>query len=234
MKQAYSSVQNPLLRVVVTWLWIPVGLLIVELITSVLLNIDLATTFKIYEQHRYLTVYIEIVSVGLLPLLFTVICRDELSLYGLCGRGFVVGLLPSLLFSAVIYSFTLIGWINLPIFDLSTVHLLFPWSVWYSVLGILAYGPLEVFFFVWLVANTDRVFKVEEKRISLGLILTVLLFTLFHMLTIRNVINTVNIGVIFLFLGLIFKYTGNSVGPMVAWTLINSQVYYFTLIMLTS
>jgi len=36
--------------------------------------------------------------------------------------------------------------------------------------------------------------------------------------------NAARVAVIFAALGLIFNYTGNSIGPTVVWTLINGQV----------
>ncbi len=106
-----------------------------------------------------------------------------------------------------------------------TLHLGFPRNLWYALLGIIAWGPLEVFFFVWLIVNTDHIFKNSARVHPWGLIITVLLFALTHILT-TDVRNAIYTGAIFLVLGLIYKYARNIVGPMIAWTLINGQVWY--------
>lgn len=46
----------------------------------------------------------------------------------------------------------------------------FPWNLWYVALGVFAWGPLEVFFVAWLIANTDRIFKSESKTVSWALL----------------------------------------------------------------
>jgi hypothetical protein len=106
-----------------------------------------------------------------------------------------------------------------------TLPLSFPWNVWYGLLGIIAWGPLEVFFFVWLIVNTDKIFKNGMKANSWGLLITVLAFALIYIFTtdLRNALYT---GAIFLILGLIFKHTRNIAGSLMAWTLINGQVWY--------
>ena len=99
-------------------------------------------------------------------------------------------------------------------------NLPFPLNLWYASLGVVAYGPLEVFFVVWLIVNIDIIFKKLEKMFSPGLIITVLVFGLSHLIFARGgIVNAISVTVIFFILGLIFKYTGNSIGPMIAWTL---------------
>ena len=39
-------------------------------------------------------------------------------------------------------------------------------------------------------------------------------------------VNAIHVAAEWLILGLIFKYTENSIGLMIAWTLINGQVAY--------
>ncbi len=95
-----------------------------------------------------------------------------------------------------------------------------------AVIVVFAYGPLEVFFVTWLITNTDRIFKSENARVSWGLIVTVLLFGLLHILVTQSLANALHVAVTFFLLGLIYKYTGNSIGPMAAWTLINGQVWF--------
>ena len=105
------------------------------------------------------------------------------------------------------------------------LYLGFPWNLWYALLGIFAWGPLEVFFVMWLITNTDQIFNDSDRVVSWGFIITVIIFGLMHILT-TSVYNAFYTGIIFLILALIYKYSRNAIGPMVAWTLINGQVWY--------
>jgi len=228
MKQnkQFTFAYNPLFRVITTWMWFFVGAALTVLIILAIQGVQLASASEVLAGKKvYLAVYIEIVSVGLLPLLFTLICRDELAQYGLARQGLAKSLLLSSLFVVVMFGFGYLMTGRLMTDSRPTLHLDFPWNLWYGLLGIIAWGPLEVFFFVWLVINTDNIFKGKIRANPWGLIITVVLFALAHILTtdIRNAIYT---GAIFLVLGLIYKYTRNIVGLMIAWTLINGQVWY--------
>ncbi len=59
-----------------------------------------------------------------------------------------------------------------------------------------------------------------------GLLLTVGIFGLTHIVTTVDLFNAAYTTFIFLILGLIFKTTRSSYGPMLAWTLINGQVWF--------
>jgi len=228
MKQnkQFTFACNPLFRVIATWMWWFVGAALTVLIILAIQGVQLASASKVLAGERaYLAVYIEIVSVGLLPLLFTLICRDELAQYGLARQGLAKSLLLSSLFVVVMFGFGYLMTGRLITDSRPTLHLGFPWNLWYALLGIIAWGPLEVFFFVWLVVNTDNIFKSRMRANPWGLIITVLLFALIHILT-TNISNAIYTSAIFLVLGLIYKYTRNVVGPMIAWALINGQVWY--------
>jgi len=106
-------------------------------------------------------------------------------------------------------------------------NLEFPYNIWYVVLGILSYGPLEVFFVIWLIVNIDDIFNSREKIYSPGLLITVWFLDyrtyFFHL---RGLLNVIKVTVVSIVLGLVFKYTKNSIGSMIAWSLINGQVLY--------
>lgn len=228
MKQnnRFTIAYNPLFRVIATWVWFFVGAALTVLIILAIQGVQLASASEVLAGERaYLVVYVEIVSVGLLPLLFTLFCRDELAQYGLARQGLAKSLLLSSLFVVVMFGFGYLMTGRLMTDSRPTLHLGFPWNLWYALLGIIAWGPLEVFFFVWLVVNTDNIFKSRIKAIPWGLIVTVLLFALMHILT-TDVRNAIYTGAIFLVLGLIYTYTRNVIGPMIAWALINGQVWY--------
>jgi len=222
---------NPVFRVTTTWIWFLVGAALVMLIILAVYGLDLAKALEALQEKRYLAVYIEIVSVGLLPLVYTLICKDQPTQYGLSRKGLAKSLLLSGLFAAVLFGFAflsrgqLMSGIEPPNFNLN-----FPWNLWYVALGVFAWGPLEVFFVMWLVTNTDRIFKSENKTMSWGLIVTIVIFGMAHILT-TSIYNAFYTATIFLVLGLIYKYTKNSIGSMIAWTLINGQIWFIAQIL---
>lgn len=231
MKQdgRFAFLYNPLFRVISTWVFWLVGASLVILIILSVYGFDLAKALEVLGEKRYLRVYVEIVSAGLLPLVLTLICKDDPTRYGLCSKGLAKSLLLSVLFVSASYGLLFLSTGQLRDFAASSFHLNFPWNLWYAALGVFAYGPLEVFFVIWLIENTDRIFKREKARVSRGLILTSVLIGLLHILTTQNVINTL-VGVIFFLLGLIYKHTKNSIGPMVYWTLWNGAWDYVAIL----
>ncbi len=216
---------NPVFRVVTSWLWFIVGGVLVTLIILAGYGLNFAEVIELLGERRYLAVYIEIVSVGLLPLVLTLICRDNLMMYGLGLKGLRGSVSLSRLFVVVLFYIALLARGQLMSGLSPSPHLNFPWNIWYVIPGVFAWGPLEVFFFFWLVANTDRIFKSVDKIVSWGLILTVVIFSLAHILT-TDIFNALYTGALFLILGLIYKYTKNSIGPIIAWTLVNGQVWF--------
>ena len=134
------------------------------------------------------------------------------------------------LITIILLSRILCGGLNINSFSLR-----FPYNVWYALLGVFAYGPLEVFFMTWLIVNTDIVFHGSEKVFSPGLLITVLIFGLSHIFLSpqAGVVNAIRVAAEWLILGLIFKYTKNSIGPIIAWTLINGQVAHLVIGCLT-
>ena len=228
MKQneRFAIIGSPVLQVLATWIWFFVGGALTALLILRVIGVDLVTALEVLENKRYLAVYIEIVSVGLFPVVFTLICKNDLTQYGFGRKGLAKSLKLSALFTVALFGFALLTRGQLMTGDSPSFHLGFPWNIWYTVLGIFAWGPLEVFFVMWLVTNTDRIFKCGNRTLSRGLIVTVVIFGIAHILTTQSIYNAFYTGAIFFMLGLIYKYTGNSIGPMIAWTLINGQVWF--------
>ena len=93
-------------------------------------------------------------SVGLLPVIFTLISKDGLSRYGLRRTGLVKSLVLSAVVIVASHAFSYLNTgrlIDVASLDTSPP---FPWNIWYALLGMFAYGPLEVFFVIWLMATT--------------------------------------------------------------------------------
>lgn len=221
----FALLYKPVFRVIATWVWWLVGAALTVLVILILQGVPISSATKVLVEKRYLAVYIEIVSVGLLPIVFSLICRDNFTRYGISRKGLAKSILLSLLFVAVMFSFSYLSRGKLMSDDRPDLYLGFPWNLWYALLGIFAWGPLEVFFVMWLITNTDQIFNDSDRVVSWGFIITVIIFGLMHILT-TSVYNAFYTGMIFLILALIYKYSRNAIGPMVAWTLINGQVWY--------
>src|ERR1035437_4744415 len=127
------TLPNPLVRVGVTWLWL--------VIITVLLKVSPAIVHRLVP-HQYLSSYVEIVFVGLVPVLFTASGREKWSQYGLTGQGLAKSVVWSLAYVAVSYcffGFTTGNW-RIGHYELDS-SLGFPARVYYALLGIFAYGP---------------------------------------------------------------------------------------------
>jgi hypothetical protein len=85
----FSFTHAPLFRVVATrvW-WLPGAVLTVLILLAVnSLGIDMEAAREVFGTKLYVTVYIEIVSVGLLPVLLTLASREKLAVYGVSRSG---------------------------------------------------------------------------------------------------------------------------------------------------
>ena len=230
MKKQHSK---HVLLVLTVWLWLFIGLiftvLLIAYVKGVLLNLE--QLISMLNREPYLASYGEVVGVGGLPLLISLIRRDSPEMYGLRRQGLLKSLALSILPAIAI----LVARIAYNDLSFEGFGLSFPYNVWYAVLGVLAYGPLEVFFVVWLIVNTDNILNTLEKTVSPGLLITVLIFGLSHIFLSPQggLLNAIKVTIIFMALGLIFKYTKNSIGPMIAWTLINGQVSHLLIGCLT-
>lgn len=226
-----ALMHNRLFQVIVTWLWFVVfPLSVVGLLIGVG-HIDIATGRQWYRAHPYIQAYFEAVLAGLLPLFFVLIDKEPLSYYGLSRKKLLQSVGVSLLVVALRFLESYLRshlWVDVTPFAASPG---FPWNIWHALWGIFANGPLEVFFFVWLVVKTDQLFKSEEAILSKGFLVTLVLFSVAHIMTTQDVINAGYVLVIWLLLGLVFKVTKNAVGPMIAWILINGMVWPYILLL---
>ena len=222
----FAFLRNPTFRIIATWVWWAAAAGLVLWVITAALGIGFSEFRTIYRQQPHLLTYVEVVGIGLFPLVLTLICRDDWAVYGVQRNR----LRASLLWSAVIiitnsvYLYLTTGyWIN---WRILTVHVTFPANLWYAFLGIFAYGPLEMFFVIWLIANTEKAIRGGFSIVSWGLLVTVVMVGLAHIATASSIYSALYVTVLFLSLGMVFKHTGNSIGPMIAWTIINGQVWY--------
>ena len=212
------TLPNPLVRVSITWLWLAIPM--------IFLRFSPTTAHRLFA-HPYFSSYFEILLAGLIPVLFTVFRREKWSRYGLVGAGFAKSIVSSLLVVAIGYSYSWFSTGHWMSFGTLVSNLSFPAKVGYALLGIFAYGPLEMFFFVWLTCNTEEIFQSNRCSFLLSLTVTAILYGLLHLIF-QGFFALLEVSVTFFVLGLILRWTKNSIGPMVAWTLLNAQVWFLT------
>ncbi|MCK4379881.1 MAG: hypothetical protein KAW51_02005 [Candidatus Lokiarchaeota archaeon] len=226
-KNENSLLYQPKFRVISTWLWFFIGGALAILIISAFYGFNFVVAFNGIQNNRYLYVYIEFFSVGLLPVIYVVVCKDPLSNYGfnMKKRELFLSLLLSVVYIGIMFT---IGWIingKVMNFEIYDFQLDFPLNVFYGIFGIIVWGPLEVFFFIYLVVNMEQIFKQDNWKISKGLIIITILFGLVHLLT-TNWWNAIYTGILFFIIGFIYKFSNNIIGPIISWALINGQVWF--------
>src|ERR1035437_7809310 len=213
---------NPLFRAIAAWMWLVVVLVLVQ--------IHPAFARRIFGGP--LSSYFEILMAGLIPVLFTICGRDGWSEHGLTRQGFFKSLLGSAVIVALNYGYSYLStghWIQ---HGILTSTCSFPARMWYALLGLFAYGPLEVFFFLWLVKNIGDIFRVERRNsFWLGLVVTTTIWGLLHIVATHSLSNALGVSAIFFMFALIYHYTKNSIGPMIGWTLINNQAWFLASIL---
>lgn len=226
---------TPKFQVMAAWLWNMVGALLISSILLAALPENTTLDIDTLRANPNLAIYpvlTEIVAVGLLPVLFVLFNREKIAVYGLQRQGLVKSLALSALVVLAFFAFLpdqaaqLTSSVSLGELNISS-----PWKLGLAILAILAYGPLEVFFVVWLIHNTDRLYNSSAKVLSAGLLVTILLYGVLH--TFSQGMYAIVIAVIFLALGLIFKSTRNAIGPMLAWTVMNGYIWVLCGILLT-
>lgn len=212
--------------VILVWIWMFLGSILVILLTAYIkgVSVNFDRIVDMLNKEPYLASYAEVVGVGGLPLAITLFRRDNLQIYGLQRKGTISSMLLSIPLAIVIFVLRFFyGGLSISSFNLQ-----FPYNIWYATLGAFAYGPLESFFVIWLIVNTDSIFKSLREKFSPGLLITVVIFSLSHIILSpqAGIANVIRVAIEWLILSLIFEYTKNSIGPMFAWTLINGQVFY--------
>ncbi|HEX7320600.1 MAG TPA: CPBP family glutamic-type intramembrane protease [bacterium] len=185
----------------------------------------------ILARGPHYTSYFEFMFVGLAPLILVIFFRENLSMYGVGKKGIIrsltLGLSLALIYRLISPLLSHTG----VVLVYRSFDLAFPLNLYYALLGIFAYGPLEAFFVVYLMVNVDILVSVMTGKRSpntflAGAILVPVFFGLFHIVTTGNVSNAVQVALFSCGYGLIYRYTGNSIGPMSAWTLANGWVQF--------
>jgi hypothetical protein len=101
-----------------------------------------------------------------------------------------------------------------------------PWNLLTAIFTVLAYGPGEAIFQVYLITAFDEAVGHQDRIFSLGVMANAILWGLGHIgaavtqgwSAISNALLMLTIGIA---TGLVFKRTRSAVAPVIFWTLIN-------------
>jgi len=233
-KTKTSFLLSPRFQVPATWIWNIVGTLAVAVLVALVLprNISLDQSAMMQQPSLALIpVFSEIILVGLLPILFSILRRDTAAEYGLTGKCLLMSLVLSAGVVLVDFAYLSIraGHLTTSV-QLPGLHQLSVINALLACLGLAAYGPLEVFFVIWLIHNTDRIFKTESKTWTWGLFITIAVYGLLH--SFSQGAYALVLAAKMLALGLVFKSTGNSIGPMLAFMLMNDYAWFLAKVFL--
>jgi hypothetical protein len=223
-----SILRSTRFQVIAAWVFNLLAAGLVSALVSALLPDNIAVdqaAMRANPSLAYIPILTEIIAVGLLPIIFVILNKEKAADYGLHRQGLYKGLGLSAILVIAFFaylSFRSGGWTT-------TIHLegigfSQPLNVLPALIALLAYGPLEVFFVLWLIQNTDKLFKPTKSILSYGLIITIVIYDLLHTFTQGS--YSIVISILFLAIGLIYKYTRNAIGPMIAWTLMNGYLWF--------
>jgi hypothetical protein len=189
--------------------------------------------FDYLKSHAYIFgTFLEFFLVGFLCTLLAVLNNDSRSVFGLTSKGLLksltIGLVLIVVHSSMRYA------LGMPIvgsgFDAFTQSLAqpFPYNIGFTLFCGFAYGPLEVFYIIFLVVRFDKAFDTPQSKIaSKGTIITTLLWALPHILNsmvqgpTAALFQVAKLVVTGLILIVAFKYTKSSIGSMLYWTFAN-------------
>lgn len=218
---------DPKFQVMAVWIWNMFSVFLISIILqavlpeNTILDID---AMRADPRLVLIPVVVEIVAVGLLPLLFVLLNREKLSLYGLQRQGLWKSLAYSVLAGlAFMVALSQQGGDLSTLLHIPAIQITPVWKLGLALLALIAYGPLEVFFVVWLIHNTDRLYNSQAKLFSTGLLVTILLYGVLHYFS--QGLYAVVLAITFLALGLIYKATRNAIGPMLVWTVMNQYIW---------
>jgi len=107
-----------------------------------------------------------------------------------------------------------------------SLTLAWPWNVLSASAALLAYGPGEAIFVIYLITSFDAALGSQHRVFSWGVVITSLLWALPHIANVfyfgwEALSNVLIMAFIGLAMGLLLKGTRSSLGPVVFWTLVN-------------
>jgi len=138
--------------------------LIIGYVKGILLSFD--NIINVFYGEPYLTSYVKFAGVGGPPLTITLLFKENPADYGLQRRGLLKNLALSAAWVIIKFIPKILNrsWSS----EFTSFNLQFPYNIWYAVFSVFTYRPLDVFFVVWLIVNTDHIFKSLKKRFQLA------------------------------------------------------------------
>jgi len=218
---------TPKFQVLATWLWL---FLLPMSLAGILIGIskrEMSVMLAWWRAHQYYQGYFEPLTAGLLPMVFVWLNKEKPERYGIRWDGLAKSLLLSIIFAGIVHLFDFLStgnWINHS--DITGVLGFLP-VLWYTAWGVFANGPFEIFFYIFLLEKTDEIFNSGDTLLSKGFWIITGLHGINHIITTLSLSNALNVFLIFFFLGLIYRYTKNALGPMLGWTSINGMVWAY-------
>ncbi len=218
-------------QIISTWVWNAIAAFLVIVIVAVAApGVGLSNeALNDRPALAIIPILSEIVAAGLLPVLFAVLGKDRPANFGLSSKNLARSLLLSIPVVLIYLVFIAFGLDRFPDVNLANIHLTNPWGFLPAILAVLAYGPLEVFFVIWLIQRTDQLFNSRDTLLSPGLILTIVIYGALHAISQGS--YALIITTYFLAIGLVYKFSHNAIGPMLAWTIINKFIWFLTVIL---
>jgi len=145
-----SFLLSPRFHVLATWIWNVVGTFAVAAIVAVALPRNIALDRSALTQRPSLAlipIFSEIILVGLFPIVFSILRRDKPAEYGITGKRLLMSLVLSAGVVLVYFAYLSIraGHLTTSV-QLPGLHQPSVGNALFAGLGLVAYGPLEVFF----------------------------------------------------------------------------------------
>jgi hypothetical protein len=137
--QPTTYLLNPKFQVIATWIWNGIAAFLVMGIVTVMLPSNVVVNREVMQQQPKLAlipIIAEIVAVGLLPIVFTLISKDKAAWYGLSREGLVKSLVLSALIVAAYFAVLSLraGQFTTGI-TVTDVHINTPWNLLFAITG---------------------------------------------------------------------------------------------------
>jgi len=225
-------ITNPKFQVIVTWVWNLFGTFLITILLLILMPTVVTNREGLKANPGLIIIPIvsEIILTGLIPIILTLINKNSLISIGIQKKRVIESTILSIPMVIIYYVLLFLITGSTIEFPTTAFHIDTFWYLLLTIGAIFAYGPLEAFFVIWLIVKSDQIFKSEEKMFSKGLILTIVIYGVLH--SFSQGLNSITIAITFLGLGLIYKYTKNSIGPMISWTIAKEYIWFLIGILL--
>ncbi len=193
---------------------------------------EIGLTLPTRWEPQFALISWEFVFVGLVPLLLVLFRNEQWNEYGITSRNalrsFAYGVATLAAILVIVFlKFGGMRYTPSGVYDSLQVTSILRYPL--AVYGALAYFPLEMFFFSYLIIKFEKVLGSKARVLTSGLMAACLFYGINHGTAAIAQGLDINVALMkffvtipeFLILGLIFKKTQSIIGPLVVWILIN-------------